>query len=411
MNRLLQVYDFFQTVQFEIRRRIGQPEEQITSGRIRQIESALLGIVPSYSTPDPRYMFGLDVAHWDGVVDWEKAKAAGVKFAIIKGKDGTTTSQFFKENYAGAKAAGIPRGVYGWLYPSDKVSAGTQARSMYELLKDDLPELGVFIDYEWTYWNGKPANPDQSDLYGYVIPSEEAFGYKPVIYSAPGYVNQFTLPDPMWKNYFFWVAHYKVLTPDLPLPWRNLPEPRWIFWQFAEDVDALQYGGDPLIVHAFDGDYFYGSQADLDLFIQSRTVSTPPPPPPPTGESMFKVTSNSTVNKRDNGDDIIIAGAPPSGTDIGDFASTDIGYGNEVKGSPTGAYYCLRVTEYNGQSSDFWIYARHNNLPTHATITQIAEPPPPPPPPATELPVIDINLTLKAAGYPDKVITDTWTPQ
>ena len=58
---------------------------------------------------------GIDVSHWQGTIDWNKVKAAGIEFAIIKagGSDaGTYTDSKWEANYKGAKAAGIPIGAY-----------------------------------------------------------------------------------------------------------------------------------------------------------------------------------------------------------------------------------------------------------------------------------------------------------
>lgn len=54
---------------------------------------------------------GIDVSHWQGTIDWDKVKAAGIKFAIIKagGSDaGFYTDSRWEANYTGAKSAGIP---------------------------------------------------------------------------------------------------------------------------------------------------------------------------------------------------------------------------------------------------------------------------------------------------------------
>lgn len=51
---------------------------------------------------------GIDVSHWQGTIDWNKVKAAGIEFAIIKagGSDaGTYTDSKWEANYKGAKQA------------------------------------------------------------------------------------------------------------------------------------------------------------------------------------------------------------------------------------------------------------------------------------------------------------------
>ena len=68
-------------------------------------------------------LFGIDVATWQGVIDWTKAKADGVDFAIIKATQGYAESSNsylfndvqFKNNITNAPKAGVACGVYHYL--------------------------------------------------------------------------------------------------------------------------------------------------------------------------------------------------------------------------------------------------------------------------------------------------------
>ena len=59
---------------------------------------------------------GIDVSKWNGNIDWQKVKGAGINFAIIREgygkKSPTQIDKKFKENIEGAKNAGINTGVY-----------------------------------------------------------------------------------------------------------------------------------------------------------------------------------------------------------------------------------------------------------------------------------------------------------
>ena len=53
--------------------------------------------------------FGIDCAQWQGVIDWEKVKKDGVKFAILKvTQKNSTVEKAFERNYAGCAKEGIP---------------------------------------------------------------------------------------------------------------------------------------------------------------------------------------------------------------------------------------------------------------------------------------------------------------
>ena len=60
-------------------------------------------------------MKGIDVSAHNGIIDWEKVRADGISFAILRagfGKLAKQKDERFEDNYAGAKAAGIPVGAY-----------------------------------------------------------------------------------------------------------------------------------------------------------------------------------------------------------------------------------------------------------------------------------------------------------
>ena len=96
---------------------------------------------------------GIDVSHWQGTIDWDKVKAAGIKFAIIKagGSDaGFYTDSRWEANYTGAKSAGIPIGAY-YFVGKDCVTAAAgkaDAERFIKILKDKQLEYPVYMDNE-----------------------------------------------------------------------------------------------------------------------------------------------------------------------------------------------------------------------------------------------------------------------
>ena len=62
---------------------------------------------------------GIDVSHHNGTIDWNKVKADGISFAILRAGYGKVASQVdakFFQNYRNAKAAGVPVGAYWYSY-------------------------------------------------------------------------------------------------------------------------------------------------------------------------------------------------------------------------------------------------------------------------------------------------------
>ena len=100
---------------------------------------------------DSMEMKGIDVSVHNGVIDWNKVKAAGIQFAILRAGYGRVASQKdgkFEENYKNAKAAGIPVGAYWYSYAVTPDEARLEAQVCLEILKGKQFEFPIFFDQE-----------------------------------------------------------------------------------------------------------------------------------------------------------------------------------------------------------------------------------------------------------------------
>ena len=94
---------------------------------------------------------GIDVSKYQGNIDWVKVKNSGVKFAIIRAGYGRETYQkdpFFETNYANAKAAGVPVGVYWYSYASSPSDAFTEADTCIKIISGKQYEWPIYYDIE-----------------------------------------------------------------------------------------------------------------------------------------------------------------------------------------------------------------------------------------------------------------------
>ncbi|MBR4193955.1 MAG: glycoside hydrolase family 25 protein [Oscillospiraceae bacterium] len=105
---------------------------------------------PSY----PGAVLGVDVSDHQGEIDWEKAAADGVRFAILRigyrgySEGGLSTDERFAENYVNAREAGLQLGVYFYSQAVSGEEAEEEADYVLKLL-DGVPlELPVFFDWE-----------------------------------------------------------------------------------------------------------------------------------------------------------------------------------------------------------------------------------------------------------------------
>ena len=153
---------------------------------------------------------GIDVSHWQGTIDWNKVKAAGIQFAIIKagGSDaGTYTDSKWEANYKGAKAAGIPIGAY-YFVGKDCVTAAAgkaDAERFIQSLKGKQLEYPVYMDNEAQPASAKAGITEATIAF---CETMEAAGYFVGIYGSAVSGFKERMDDSKLTDYAHWVAQY-----------------------------------------------------------------------------------------------------------------------------------------------------------------------------------------------------------
>ena len=105
---------------------------------------------------------GIDVSDNQGVINWQKVKAAGVRFAVLRSvrRSGKTDYQFM-HNVAGCRANSIPFDVYKYTYATTEDAARTEAQQVVALLASintdksmivwwDVENRDMFWQLGWT---------------------------------------------------------------------------------------------------------------------------------------------------------------------------------------------------------------------------------------------------------------------
>lgn len=160
---------------------------------------------------------GIDVSKWNEEIDWDKVKAAGVDFAIIRcGYRGSVTGSlvedpYFEKNIKGATASGVKVGVYFYTQAVNEVEAVEEASMVISLIKDYNLTYPVFIDTEGAGGNGRADGLD-SDTRTAVC---EAFcatvknaGYQAGVYASRNWYNN-NLHTAGLEKYTIWLAEYR----------------------------------------------------------------------------------------------------------------------------------------------------------------------------------------------------------
>lgn len=153
---------------------------------------------------------GIDISHWNGCIDFDKVKASGIDFVIIKagGSDkGFYTDSKFIENYKKAEAAGLHIGAY---YFAGKyfrgIEAGvTDAKKFIEILKGLKFDYPVFLDIEAQENRYKDGITDAAVAFCKEL---EKAGYFVGIYASDISGFKDKLHHDRIKDYAHWVARY-----------------------------------------------------------------------------------------------------------------------------------------------------------------------------------------------------------
>ena len=184
--------------------------------------------------------FGIDVSKWNKDIDWEKVKAAGVDFAIIRcAYRGSSTGAlvedpYFKKNIEGATKAGIQVGVYFFTQAVNVTEAMEEASIAVSLVKDYPLAYPIFIDTEGAGANARAANLDvetRTDVCRTFCETVEAAGYNAGVYASKNWFNK-NLDTTKLSNYYTWLAEYKG---------EATYEGNYEFWQYTSSgkVDGI----------------------------------------------------------------------------------------------------------------------------------------------------------------------------
>lgn len=163
--------------------------------------------------------FGVDVSKFQKNIDWNKAKSAGVEFAIIRaayrgyGRSGSLNEDpYFRKNIEGAHNAGIRTGAYIYSQAVNEQEAIEEADFILKLIEGYDVDLPIVYDPESVlYAEARTDNvtPQQftKNAKAFCKKIRES-GYEPMIYSNM-YWEAFMLDLSELDNVPIWYADYE----------------------------------------------------------------------------------------------------------------------------------------------------------------------------------------------------------
>lgn len=167
-------------------------------------------VVSKYKKKDNK--IGLDVSEFQGDIDFDRVKKAGVEFVYIRvGRGGgvgktPVIDKKFKKNIEGFNKVGIKVGVYFFSYSVSKKEILRDAKWVVKQLKNHKIDLEVAYDFEdWNDYNEYNLSfYNLTEIANTFNDYMKKNGYNGMLYSSKYYLEN------IWfeQNYPVWLAHY-----------------------------------------------------------------------------------------------------------------------------------------------------------------------------------------------------------
>ncbi|MEW9077122.1 SH3 domain-containing protein [Terrisporobacter glycolicus] len=186
----------------------------------------------TYITLSPAQL-GIDVSKWNGSIDWNKVKASGVDYVIIRAGYGSSTiDPYFHENIKGAINAGVEVGVYWFSYATTSAKAKIEAQKCVETIapyKDKI-SYPVFFDFEYDsvdYALNQGVTVTKSlatSMSNAFLDYVESQGYMGGLYTNNDFGSRY-FSDELLSSSYLWIAQYSS-TNTYPRP--------YMMWQYTD---------------------------------------------------------------------------------------------------------------------------------------------------------------------------------
>ena len=176
-------------------------------------------------------ILGIDVSKWNGTIDWQKVKNAGVSYAIIRtGYRGSSIGALiedpkFRYNIQGAINAGIKVGVYFFTQAINEIEAVEEASMVINQIRGYKITYPVFIDVESSGGRADSLSVGaRTKIINAFCQTIRNSGYTAGIYANKTWLNQ-KINVSALSGYKIWLAQYNT-APTY--------SGRYDMWQYSE---------------------------------------------------------------------------------------------------------------------------------------------------------------------------------
>ena len=154
-------------------------------------------------------MKGIDIYNGTGVVDFNKVKAAGYDFVMIKSSEGhTLADKSLSRNLTEAAKAGVYTGVYHWFWGRSEEETDLEIDFFLKTIRGCKMKMPVALDVEQAELS-KLGKSTLTKLIKRWLDGVKENGYYPIVYANKNWLINY-IDMTQLKGYDIWLAQYNT---------------------------------------------------------------------------------------------------------------------------------------------------------------------------------------------------------
>lgn len=181
-------------------------------------------------------VFGIDVSHHNGKIDWKEVSKNNIKFAIMKAQYEAAShniDEFFEYNYEEAGKYGIARGVYVYIARASAADPVKDAMALLDKLKCRQLEYGIWLDLEDKSIEHLSKDALTKLIYTYASLFRSA-GYYVGIYCNKDWYTRVLDSYTLSTDFDFWIARYPRDDKGIYNEYSSLKPSKYaVAWQYS----------------------------------------------------------------------------------------------------------------------------------------------------------------------------------
>ena len=158
--------------------------------------------------------YGIDVSEHQGIINWQKVKAGGVDYAIVRCGYGMNLpgqdDDYWYKNADACEQYGIPFGTYIYSYADSIEKAKSEAEHVLRLVNGYNLSYPIYYDLEESSVRSKLSSSQIADIAETFCRIIEDAGYEVAIYANTDWFTNY-LTDSRFNQWDKWVAQYNTI--------------------------------------------------------------------------------------------------------------------------------------------------------------------------------------------------------